>query len=55
MTQDDQIDTVIDQLDNAFSQALDQISEILGGDDVKALELISNHVGVMYDDSDVQY
>ena len=50
MTQDDQIDTVIDQLDHAFSSALDQISEILGGDDIKAYEIISNHVNIFYDD-----
>ena len=55
MTQDDHIDNVIDQLDHAFGQALDQISEILGGDDIKAHEILSNHVGVFYDTSDIDY
>ena len=51
--QQDQIDIVIDQLDHAFAQALDDITDIVG-DETKALEIISNHVGVFYDD-DVQY
>ena len=52
MEQDDHVDVIIDRLDHAFAQALDDLSELLG-DDVKALEMISNHVAVFYD-TDVQ-
>ena len=47
------VDTVMDQLDHAFAQALDDMTEIVG-DEIKALEIISTHVGETYDD-EIQY
>jgi len=48
MEQDDHVDVIIDRLDHAFAQALDDLSELLG-DDMKAYEMIANHVNVFYD------
>lgn len=53
MEVDDHVDVIIDRLDHAFAQALDDLSELLG-DEIKALEMISNHVNVFYD-NEVQY
>ena len=46
-------DRIIDEMDHAIARAIDAMTKVVGNE-MEAHEIISNHLGVMYD-YDVQY
>lgn len=43
-----QADRIIDQMDHAIARAIDEMTKLVG-DEIEAHEIISNHLGIMYD------